>query len=138
MLMLATAPHLILLYARVHRTLVSAPLAQLGVASGEDVVLAELWHENGLTQSELARRLALRRSTVTTVLRTMEKRGLVIRLSDEHDARVIHVRFTERGAALRPAIEGIWRAAEEALGSDLSSQEAATLQMLLRRSATTR
>jgi MarR family transcriptional regulator, organic hydroperoxide resistance regulator len=129
--MLHTISHLIVVCARMHRGLMAEQLQALGLASGEELVLAELWREDGLTQADLARRLALRRSTVTVVLRTMEQRGLVARVRDEHDRRVVRVHHTERSLGLRPVIEGIWRTAEKDLLSDLSREETTALRVLL-------
>jgi DNA-binding MarR family transcriptional regulator len=133
--MLFTISHLLVLNARVHRGLVAERLQALGLTSGEDLVLAELWHEDGLTQAELARRLALRRSTVTTVLRTMERRGLVRRVPDDEDGRVIRVHHTRAAAAVRAEVEGVWRAAEAELMSDLRSEDAVALRGLLTRAS---
>jgi DNA-binding MarR family transcriptional regulator len=131
--MLSSIPHLLVRSARVHRGLTAEPLQSLGLSSGEDLVLAELWQEDGLTQADLARRLALRRSTVTTVLHTMEGRGLVRRGPDARDGRVIRVHFTELSEALRPAIEEVWQSAERRLLRDLSRSEARALRQLLER-----
>jgi DNA-binding MarR family transcriptional regulator len=131
--MLDSAPHLLVIGARLHRALTAERLNALGLASGEDLVLAELWHEDGLPQADLARRLALRRSTVTTVLRTMERRGLVRRVPDDRDGRVIRVYPTDRAAALRPAIKDIWRVAEAELLRELDQEDASALRALLRR-----
>jgi MarR family transcriptional regulator, organic hydroperoxide resistance regulator len=127
--------HLLVRCGRAHRLLTAQRLNALGLASGEDLVLAELWHEDGVTQTELARRLALRRSTVTTVLRTMEARGLVRRVPDGHDARVVRVHHTPRAAALRAGIEEIWRVAETELLRELGGAEVAALRSLLGRVA---
>jgi DNA-binding MarR family transcriptional regulator len=133
--MLFTIPHLFVLCARVHRGLMAERLHALGLASGEDLVLAELWHEDSLTQADLARRLALRRSTVTTVLRTMERRGLVHRMPDDRDGRMVRVHHTERAVALRPAIEDIWRAAETELLRELHREDTTALRALLERAS---
>ena len=115
-----TTAHSIVLLARRHRALTAQPLQALGLESGEDLVLHELWNEEGLTQAELARRVALRRPTVTTVLRTMERRGLVDRMPDARDGRAVRVYPTKRAVALRAVIERIWRSVEAELTTALS------------------
>jgi len=131
--MLDTSSRLVVLCARLHRALVAERLQALGLASGEDLILAELWREDGLTQTELARRLRLRRPTVTVVLNRMERHGLVTRAPDLSDRRVVRISHTQRSAELLPELNALWRNAEHELLSCLSDAELAQLRSLLAR-----
>ena len=55
------------------------------------MVLCALWQEEGLTQTELAERLAVRPATVTNLLQRLERKGLVRRVPDADDQRVSRV-----------------------------------------------
>jgi MarR family transcriptional regulator, organic hydroperoxide resistance regulator len=117
--------------ARRHRAAMAAALAPLGLGNGEELVLAELWRAEGITQAELARRLELRAPTVTSVLKTMERRGLVERRSDPADRRAQLVHIGPAAARVREPIEAAWRASERELLRGLSRGDRAALERLL-------
>ena len=106
-------------------------LAELRLRPGADLVLATISRDEGLTQTELARRLGVSRPNVTKVLRTLERGRLVERLGDPHDGRISHVHLTPAGAQARRAVERAWRSAERETLAELSDAEAATLRELL-------
>lgn len=54
----------------------------------------------GIQPSELGELLQLTRPTVTTLVNSLEEHGLVERINDEDDRRVVFVRPTEQGVAL--------------------------------------
>jgi DNA-binding MarR family transcriptional regulator len=80
-------------------------LDPLGVTYEQFLVLAHLWHEANLSQSELAQRAFLDKTSLARMLRRMEQAGLVSRQSDETDARVNRVNLTPQGRDLQSRIE---------------------------------
>src|SRR5262249_49798371 len=68
-------------------------------------VLVPLFEEDGLRMSELAARARLAKQTMTTVVRLVERAGLVQRAPDPEDARATRVHLTERGRRFRPVAE---------------------------------
>ena len=74
---------------------------------GEDVtpeqwaVLIRLWEEDGITQSALSEATFRDKPTMSRIVDSMEKRGLVERRVDEQDARARLIHLTRRGRALR-------------------------------------
>ena len=125
--------HLLTLAARTHRGHLVPSLRAQGLSAGEELVLTELALMGELTQSELAGRLAVRAPTVTTVLRTMEREGLVERRRDAADGRVVRVRASAQGRRRLRAITQGWDQADAALLSVLSPAERRTLKGLLAR-----
>jgi DNA-binding MarR family transcriptional regulator len=117
--------------ARGHRARVGRALADLGVSAGQELVLAELWREDGLTQSELAGRLGIEPPTMTKVLARMTRSDLVDRLRDPGDARISRVHLTRRGAELRAAVEQRCADAEQLTFERLSPRDVRTLRALL-------
>ena len=75
-----------------------------GVTLGMWYFLRALWHEDGLTQRELSRRLGTMEPTTLTAIATMEKAGLVTRVRNETDRRKLNVFLTEKGHALKPLL----------------------------------
>ena len=59
-----------------------------------------LWEEEGVTQSEIARRLDLEQPTVANTLRRMERDGLVHLSPDPNNRRQVLIYLTDKGRAL--------------------------------------
>ena len=98
---------------RAHRANVGAALAGVGLHVGQEMVLLELWKEDGLRGGELAARLRVEPPTVTRMLQRLEGCGLVERRKDTGDARSFRVCLTEKGRALEGPV-GITAAAHVA------------------------
>ena len=90
-----------------------------------------LWETDGVTVTDLGRRLYLDSGTLSPLLRRMEALGLVRRQREEHDARLVTVHLTADGTALRERGEDIQRCLAP-LGR-LTPDEARTLRDLARR-----
>ena len=87
-------------------------------------VLAQLdRHPGGLLPSELTQALLVTAGNVTGIVRRLEARGLVERLSVPHDRRAVRVRLTARGRLrARVALPGHARAVEKVLGGAPASE----------------
>jgi DNA-binding MarR family transcriptional regulator len=70
-------------------------------------VLVPLFEEDGLRMGELARRSGLSKQAMTTLVRSVEAAGLVVRERDADDARAHRVSLSARGRELRPVAEGV-------------------------------
>jgi MarR family transcriptional regulator, organic hydroperoxide resistance regulator len=93
---------------KAHRDWAAAALDRLGIHVGQERVLAALWDEDGLTQSQIADQLAIELPTLTKMLERMERADLVTRRRDSADARVSRVSLTERGRDLRGPVQAAW------------------------------
>lgn len=108
----------------------AAVLNEHGLHVGQEFMLAQLWREEGLTQSQLAERLGVSAPAVTKVARTLERSGFVRREPDESDARVMRVSLTERGRAMREPLTAAWYAVEADILAKLSPGQREGLQRL--------
>jgi MarR family transcriptional regulator, organic hydroperoxide resistance regulator len=101
----ATGPGFLIRTA--HKTF-SASLAALlsarGVALNHYYYLRALFEEDGITPAELSGRIRMERATVTAVLDTMERQGLVRRVPHQHDRRKVRIFLTPKGEALREPV----------------------------------
>ena len=70
-------------------------------------ILLPLFEEDGLRIGELGRRAHLAKQTMTTMIRLMERDGLVIREPDPDDGRATRVRLTPRARRFRPVAEEV-------------------------------
>jgi DNA-binding MarR family transcriptional regulator len=66
-----------------------------------------LWERDGLTQKEIAKELKLKPSTVTVMLKRMERAGFLKRETDLQDMRVSRVYLTEKGKIIKKDVEDI-------------------------------
>lgn len=98
---------------------------------GQELILAQLWQQDGLTPSELAERLLVQPATITNALQAMERSGMVERRRATHDQRVVEVFLTPAGQASREPVEAIWRTVEQCAFSDFSDAEEHELHRLL-------
>jgi MarR family transcriptional regulator, organic hydroperoxide resistance regulator len=89
---------------KVFSAALAARLANLGVALNHYYYLRALFEEDGLTPAQLSARIRMDRATVTTVLDTMERQGLVRRVRHQHDRRKIQIFLTEAGEVLREPV----------------------------------
>lgn len=82
-----------------HRRLMMQALADRGVHPGQALCLRLLAANDGIAQRDLAAALYVARPTVTRMLHSMEKAGLVRRRPDAVDQRLTRVELTEAGRA---------------------------------------
>jgi len=109
----------------------SAGLEGMDVSHGD--ILWQLYARGPRTMSELARAIGRDKSTVTTLVGKMEKRGLVRRIRDSIDARVITVELTPKGESFRIPFQRISDEIMEILWRDFSPGERETLSRLVNR-----
>ncbi|MCW2285574.1 DNA-binding MarR family transcriptional regulator [Rhodoblastus acidophilus] len=76
-------------------------LGKYGVAHGQFPVLLILWEQEGITQSEIARRLDIEQPTVANTLKRMERDDLVTFAADPGNRRQVLIGLTEKGRALK-------------------------------------
>ena len=129
----ATAGFVLAKTCRAHRAQVGAALAEVGLHAGQEMILLELWKEDGLKGGELASRLGVEPPTVSRMIGRLEGCGLIERRRDPDDARSFRVCLTARGHDLRGPVEDLWTRVEERAFAGLSGAEKGLLTELLGR-----
>ena len=94
-------------------------------------VLLPLFEEDGLQMGELARRSRLSKQTLTTLVRRVEREGLVWRRQDPNDARATLVFLTERAREFEPVAADVLRRLDEAVRARLDPDAVAKLREAL-------
>ncbi|MGP3918764.1 MarR family transcriptional regulator [Nonomuraea sp. NBC_00507] len=117
---------------KAQRNQLAAALAPLGLHAGQEMLLNQLWREDGLTQGELIARLGVEPPTVTKTLQRLERAGFVYRAPDPDRPRVGRVHLTDAGKALREPVEEIWTKMDEDLLRGLPDAERDLLTRLVR------
>lgn len=62
----------------------------------------------GTTPSAAAEGMGLRRSNLSTALRSLDSKGMILRETDPADSRIVHLRPTQRAAVSRERIREHW------------------------------
>jgi DNA-binding MarR family transcriptional regulator len=106
-------------------------LRPLGLFPGQELLLMQLWEQDGCSQVDLVRRLGLDPSTVTKMLQRLERDGLLTREACPEDGRVLLVCLTEPGRGLQQEVTRLWTELEHATTGALdASERLALLEML--------
>jgi DNA-binding MarR family transcriptional regulator len=114
------------------RRLVDAELSECGLTLSRSKLLSELGRNGAVSQSSLATTFGLAARTVTELVDTLERDGLVERRSDPGDRRVRQIHLTPAGEVARAQAVAIReQVINRALGS-LSEQQHAALSGALR------
>jgi DNA-binding MarR family transcriptional regulator len=85
-------------------------------------ILLPLFEEDGLRMGELARRARLAKQTMTTMVRLLERDGLVAREPDPDDGRATRIHLTERARAFQPIAEEVLERLDELVVGSLGAQ----------------
>ena len=109
----------------------SEMLRELDLHVGQDNLLCKLWIEDGITQMQLTEYLNCEPSTVTNMVKTLEKKGFVYRKKDPVDGRVSRVYLTEKGLAVREPVSQIWCKQQDKLLNGLGEEDRALLHKYL-------
>jgi DNA-binding MarR family transcriptional regulator len=95
-------------------------------------ILVPLFEEDGLRMGELAARARLSKQTMTTMVRLLERDGLVERRDDPSDGRAALVFLTERARGFRPVVEAALVELDRLVVRRLSARGRADLREALR------
>jgi len=101
------------------------------VSAGQWPFLRALWNEEGLTQRELSRRVAMREPTTVTALNVLEKSGLVRRVPSTEDNRKIHIFLTPKGRRLRERLIPFVAEVNAIASQGVTAEEVETLRRVL-------
>jgi DNA-binding MarR family transcriptional regulator len=95
-------------------------------------LLVPLFEEGGLRLGELASRARLSKQTMTTMVRLLERDGLVTRVPDPDDRRATRVYLTPRSAAFQAVAERVLSELDGLVAARLSSTEVERLKAMLK------
>ena len=104
-------------------------LDEIGLTYTQYITMMVLWDKQSQSVKELGDYLYLDSGTLTPLLKKMEAQGLVTRVRNASDERIVDVSLTEKGAQLREKAVDV----PAKIGScvPLTTQEAQTLYGLL-------
>ncbi len=100
---------------------------------GQAPVLLLLEEGRGLTQRDIVKQLKLKPSTVTLILRRMEKRGLIRKEKDEKDKRFSRIYITEEGKKFVDKLKEVFEILERDCFMGFSEEEKDLLREFFKR-----
>lgn len=119
--------------ARSMKKMLDARLSEFGVTSSQHTVLSTLAEDDGLSLSEIGKRIYLDKPAITGLADRLEKDGLVERRRTSEDRRVIRLYLTEKGQNLLQRFEKIATEVDQELVQVLSSSELNKFREMLNR-----
>ncbi|MBI1775832.1 MAG: MarR family transcriptional regulator [Proteobacteria bacterium] len=102
----------------------------LSLSQSEGMVMRHLAAQASATPTQIAAATGLQRTNVSTVLRDLEKKGLIERQVCEGDRRGVSVRRTKRGASNYALVRREWGAAVSAAANTDTTNLDAALSLL--------
>lgn len=92
--------HLLREISRAFENEMQGRLARYGVTLSQWLHLRSLWDNPGMTCSAVSRYLGVEKASSTAVLHDLEERGLIQRVKNIEDRRIVNLQLTARGKSL--------------------------------------
>lgn len=108
-------------------------ITHLGISTSQAIVLGEVFRHNGCRQEDLREHVALDKGNVTRALQRIEELGLVRRVHDPVDRRVVRVYCTNRALAIEREMYALAARWDDRLTHGFTHEERETLIDLLLR-----
>ncbi|MFD7260608.1 MarR family winged helix-turn-helix transcriptional regulator [Streptomyces sp. NPDC059874] len=125
--------HAIFRVARLHRMLAQQLLRRVGLHTGQELVMMQLWDRGPQRQTDLVRMLGSDAATMTRTIKRLEHAGFVRRSPCAADKRATIIEPTTASLALRREVENIWAELESNVTDHLTpDQQAEALEVLAR------
>lgn len=99
--------------ARLHRTRADQIMGGIGLFSGQAFLLNILAGEDGITHTEVSKKLQISPAAATKVIKRMEEGGYLSREADPNDERVSRVYLQDKGRAVHSEIDAAFRRLDE-------------------------
>lgn len=117
--------------ANEHRSNLERLMSEIGLHSGQVLVLESLWETDCQSQSDLARNLSVTPPTIYHLVSKLAKAGFVELKKCENDGRIMLVCLRQKGRDIKPAVENQWEKLENLILSNLSVTERTMFSLLL-------
>src|SRR4051812_40018633 len=108
---------------KMHHQAFQAMIRDKELYPGQHTVLFALMNKDGLSQKELANILNIRSSTMTIMLKRMERTGLIERCPDEIDQRVSRAYIKEKGRQCGSAAKQVLGSIESKCSENFTTEE---------------
>lgn len=103
------------------------------IGPGQGRIIFALWHEDGIPISELAKRTALGKSTLTDLLDRLVDAGLLVRENHSSDRRVTLIRLTDSARKMQDKYEQVSKEMTDLFYQEFTSDEIDNFEAYLHR-----
>ena len=108
-------------------------LLEIGVTASQHAVLSALAQKDGLSLTQIARKIFLDNPATTGLVDRLERDGLVERHRISSDRRVINIYLTDKGKSILKTVDKIATNLDRNIMSVLSKSEVSELKNFLNR-----
>ncbi len=123
----------LLRFCRRHHKLTTTLTRKNGLTAGQPPILHYLHEHAGCIQNELSKSCHLEPATITSILGTMERDGLIERRADPSDRRVWQIYLTDAGQNAYETLRNINAAIGDLCFEGMTQEEIDTFLSLLER-----
>lgn len=102
----------------------SHELSEVEITASELMYLSQLYTRDGLTQDEMATKISVDKAATTRTIQGMEKKGLIVRNSNEKDHRSKCVYLTDKAKQMEEHIREIQKKWSDYIMQDMTVSEA--------------
>ncbi|MCK7460348.1 MarR family winged helix-turn-helix transcriptional regulator [Idiomarina aminovorans] len=82
-------------------------LSKLDLTYPQYLILLLLWERDGVTVTEISRKLFQEKGALSPVIKRLEQRGLITRKRSSEDERQLHLYLTEQGHKLKQSASDV-------------------------------
>ncbi|ACL74425.1 MarR family winged helix-turn-helix transcriptional regulator [Ruminiclostridium cellulolyticum] len=117
----------------IHRRKSANEFMKQELSSGQPRILNYLFQNNGCIQREIAVDFNMEPASITSVLNSMEKAGLIVREPVKGDKRALEVRLTDKGYEKKKVVDDIFIKVEDACFQNFNEEEKLQAKNFLKR-----
>tara|TARA_B100000941_G_C28335672_1_gene463984 strand:- start:181 stop:633 length:453 start_codon:yes stop_codon:yes gene_type:complete len=103
----------------------------LEISLDQWLVLGPVWKNDGISQKEISEYCGKDKTSVTKIIDTLEKKNLVVRVTDQLDHRVKRVVLSQKGRELFLSALPVMAKTRDELRSGISDKEIEALKSIL-------
>ena len=103
----------------------------LEISLDQWLVLGPVWKNDGISQKDIAEYWGKDKTSVTKIIDTLEKKNLVVRVTDQLDHRVKRVVLSQKGRELFISALPVMAQTRDELRSGISDKEIEALKSIL-------
>ena len=103
----------------------------LEISLDQWLVLGPIWKNDGISQKDIAEYCGKDKTSITKIIDTLEKKNLVVRVTDQLDHRVKRVVLSQKGRELFLSALPVMAQTRDELRSGISDKEIEALKSIL-------
>ena len=103
----------------------------LEISLDQWLVLGPVWKNDGISQKDIAEYCGKDKTSITKIIDTLEKKNLVVRVTDQLDHRVKRVVLSQKGRELFVSALPVMAQTRDELRSGISDKEIEALKSIL-------